>query len=63
MTAINYDLGILQHKKVQVKTEKRRWIPAILRREISQKTSLDRRRLPSEGTRMDYISSVKLNVY
>jgi hypothetical protein len=63
MTAINYDLGKVRHKKVQIKTEKGRWIPVMLRQEVSRKSSLDRRRLLSEGAQMDYISSVKLNVY
>jgi len=63
MTAINYDLGKLHYKKVQVKAEKRRWIPVMLRQDVSQKSSLNRRRLLSEGAQMDYISSVKLNVY
>ncbi len=63
MTAINYNLCKLSHKEVQVKAKKDRWIPVMFRQEVGQKSSLDRKRLFTEGAQMDYISNVKLSVY
>jgi len=62
MITINYNLSKLSHKEVQVKAKKERWIPVMFRQEVG-KSSLDRRRLLTEGAQMDYISSVKLSVY
>jgi len=63
MITINYNLSKLSHKDVQVKAKKERWIPVMFRQEVGQKSSLNRKRLLSEGAQMDYISSVKMSVY
>ena len=63
MVTANFDRSKLYQKEIENKVEKRRWIPVILRQEVNQKPLLNRRRLLSEGAQMDYISTVKLNVY